>query len=317
MDDTKNPQDQQNHPDFAQKALRTYESDIAEAIQDHRATQVSISIAETKKKQTEETEAEEEKVKSSSIGKNLLLIIVSMLLIGGGTFGAYYLYTLSPVSAKPVEVQNTKSPSLVRPDLQKVIDVTGKDPSAIINAIKNQKNSVTLGQNGILEVIFGQSNSTSSKNLSRVGGPDFISKIGLNPPDMFTRSLTFDWMFGFYNGDNGSEPFVVLTTNFFQNAYAGLLKWEPVMADNLSEILSIKKAIPQNNSTSSIDNYFTIRGTFQDNTIHNKDVRQFKDANGDIQFMYSFIDNKTIVITKSVAALNEILLRIEQQTYVR
>ena len=67
MDDTKNPQDQQNHPDFAQKALRTYESDIAEAIQDHRATQVSISIAETKKKQTEETKEMNETVENETV----------------------------------------------------------------------------------------------------------------------------------------------------------------------------------------------------------------------------------------------------------
>ena len=318
MDDTKNPQGQQNHSDFEQKALRTYESDIAEAIQDHRATQVSISIAEAKRKQSEQTETENENKESSAVIKNIILGIVSLILIGGGAYGAYYLYTLSPVSAKPVDVQNTKSPSLVQANVQKVIDVTGKDSIGIINAIKNQKNSVVLGQNNILEIIFGQTNGSSSQNLSRIGGPEFISKISLNPPDSLTRSLTYDWMFGFYNGDNGSEPFVILTTNFFQNAYAGLLKWEPVMADNLSSLLNIEKVAPAGtDSTSSITSYFTLQGTFEDNTIHNKDVRQFKNVNGDVQFMYTFINDKTIVITRSVGALNEILRRIEQQTYVR
>jgi hypothetical protein len=308
---------QQNQTDFAQKALRTYEGDIAEAIQDHKTTQVSISIAETKRKQSEKNEEQNEKNRSSSIGKNGLLILLSIVLIGGGAFGAYYLYTLSPISAKPIDVQNIKSASLVRPDIQKVVDISNKDSDGIINSIKNQKNSVTLGQNGILELMFGQTNGSSSQNLSRIGGPEFITKIGLNAPDSFTRSLTYDWMFGFYNGDNGSEPFVILTTDFFQNAYAGLLKWEPVMADNLSSILNIQKVASQTTGTSSVDSYFTLRGHFDDNTIHNKDVRQFKDVNGDIQFMYTFIDNKTIVITKSVGALNEILRRIEQQTYVR
>jgi hypothetical protein len=322
MDEIKKP-DQQNHG-FEQKALRTYESDIADAIQDHSASQVSISIAETKRKEKREEveESSDESINqkrlASSMGKNMILVGISVVLIASGAFGAYYLYTLSPLAAKQTEVQNTGAQSLVKPNFQKVIDITGKNPTDIVSAINDERRALTITQGNMLELVFAERPSSTTKTFSRVGGPEFITKVGLTPPDIFLRSLTFDWMLGFYNDGTGGQPFIILTTNFFQNAYAGLLKWEPLMPDDLASVININTpSINSSGASTSIDSYFTLRGKFEDSTVQNKDVRQFKDQNGNVRFVYSLIDNKTIIIAHSVSTLTEIVRRIEEQTYVR
>jgi hypothetical protein len=288
--------------------IRTYESDIAEAIQNKKASQVSISIAETKKKQSDQAL----ETKETSIGKNILMIAASLILLVGGSFGGYYLYSISPLAAKPLEVQTQRSASLIPADSQKVIDITGKDSSTIISIIKQAQNSTKIAQNAIIDVVFAENNSIDPKNkgaLTRIGGSEFISKIGMVPPDIFTRSLGEDWMFGLYNDGATLQPFMVFTNTFFERAYAGALKWEPSMAEDFSKVFDIKN--PNNSSL------FTIQGHFEDVTIKNKDARQFKDTSGNSSFIYVFLDSKTVVFAKTIQTLNEIITRIEQQTYVR
>jgi hypothetical protein len=68
-------------------------------------------------------------------------------------------------------------------------------------------------------------------------------------------------------------------------------------------------------STSSADNTGQSAlgmevGKFQDAEFDNEDCRVIKDASGNIIFLYSIIDQNTIVITTSPATLNEIVSRI-------
>jgi hypothetical protein len=63
--------------------------------------------------------------------------------------------------------------------------------------------------------------------------------------------------------------------------------------------------------------YIILRGSFIDRIIKNKDVREFTAGNGDVIFLYSFIDSTKLVVTGSESALSEILNRLEQQAFVR
>jgi hypothetical protein len=226
-----------------------------------------------------------------------------------------------------------------------------------------------------------------------------VSALEINAPDILVRTLTPSWMLGIFTDSNGQKSaFVIVTTNFFQNAFAGMLQWESVMSDDLKQYLfanvpqgvanaqpiSIPKAIidPLSNidsilpttsvfstttSTSSrtqqgtstkasgslsettvtnatstknsatlasstmtfgtstasttiepaLKPYFTIRGTFQDRIIQNKDVREFKTSDGTVLFLYSFIDNTKLVVTGNENTLTEILSRLEKQSFMR
>jgi hypothetical protein len=51
--------------------------------------------------------------------------------------------------------------------------------------------------------------------------------------------------------------------------------------------------------------------------IQNKDVREFRDENGNILFLYAFIDNSTLAIAQTEEAMNEVITRFEKKAYVR
>jgi hypothetical protein len=310
--------------DIEQKAIRTYESDIADAIQHRGTSQVSITLAEEKKRREDGVvvlNTENTPKTPRSWGKNILKIVISILLLAAGVAIAYYLYTISPLSIKQPSTPATNSPTLVissiiTPDLQKIIDVTGKTNGGIINQIQNTYQPSLLPNGGILELVIAAQASTTENGqttsvLTKMTGVQFISALGLVPPNALTSSLTNQWMLGIYSATaeteaSGSAPasFVILTTNFFQNAFAGMLKWEPTMGSDLSGLFGL-----QASQWSA--------GQFHDKVIKNKDAREFTDAEGNPLFLYSFVNNNTLVIAQSETALGEIITRFESQAYVR
>ena len=300
-------------PSFQQKVIRTYERDIAEAIEHQQISQVSINMAEVNRQHTQAkivTASESETKTSGSTVKNILKILLSIILIGGGGLGGYYLYTISPLATKsPVTQQAAIYPAIVTPDIQKTINVQSENSTQILAQIKTEIGS-PLGNGQIKELIFYEENSGSNSDSSqpknvRVTGPDFISKINITPPDVLTRSLTDSWMFGIYNSATTSTPFIILTTNFFQNAFSGMLKWEPTMASDLSSVFSPGQV------------YLLNQGGFVDKVIGNKNVREFNDQNGNTVFLYGFIDNSTLAIARNEAGFGEIVTRFEKHAYVR
>jgi hypothetical protein len=130
-----------------------------------------------------------------------------------------------------------------------------------------------------------------------------LTLFNIQPPDMFQRSLTTPWMLGVFTDNIGNKDmFVVVTTNFYQNAFAGLLQWESLMIGDLKYYLASDG---------------TVRGAFEDRIIKNKDVRVFKTAEGKVVLLYSFVNNSTIVFATKEKTLVEVLDRLEKRPFIR
>lgn len=236
-----NPQRRPNLEDNRRevvKPVRTYESDVAEIMSHKKTSAASIAIAENEKQKGNESLGNDEP--PSQAWKKISLTILSLLLLGGGAFGAYYLYSqsaLAPVT--PVVQQRKASPSIAPSDNQAVVTVDIKSLTSVMKGITNEINK---GQtpNTIKEIIVATKDE--SAKLVRVPALEIIEVLGIKPPDILSRSLTDDWMLGVYNDQNNQKSiFVVGTTNFFQNAFAGMLQWERVMADDLRQYLYSEK----------------------------------------------------------------------------
>lgn len=349
----------QNSPESGIKNMRTYEGDVAEIMSRKHVSTATIAIAENSK-DTEGT-GEIANGEPSHLAKNLLITLLCLILVGGGLFGAYYLYSLSPlktVTSTPTPERETV-PSLVPADIQTVISIDNLSATAIIAKIQGEIAKPMAG-NTLKEIILIK---TASGSAVRVTGPDVLNYMSIKAPDMLVRSLTAAWMLGVYSDENGEKSvFVVASENFFQNAFAGMLSWERVMADdlklfltpplvmgivnlptdynattsnplqNLNSILPIlgtsspsavatTTSTPEASSSSqesaSVKTYRTLRGGFQDRIIKNHDVREFITDNGQVLFLYSFIDDSKLAISGSEAALSEMLSRLEKQAFIR
>jgi hypothetical protein len=275
---------------------------------------------------------------------------LSLLLIAGGLLGAYYLYTISPLAPAPITIKQKKAdPSLIPSDTQVLLHIDNLNSIQVQSQIRNEISKVQA-PNTIKEIIPVK---TVSDVVMRMSAQAMLDIFDIPAPDILKRSITPYWMLGIYTDNNGQKSlFIVVSNDFFQNAFAGMLQWENVMADDLKQYLypvspqgivnvpivasssiivststsniSSTTATKTASSTASITNtipaikeYFTLRGRFQDHIVKNKDVRAFVTDNKDVLFLYSFIDNTKMVITSSEATLAEIITRLEKKAFVR
>lgn len=348
---TENKFDLPENPEL--KRLRTYESDVAEIMANKGISRASIAIAENKKAeeeaqiqqqvpveqnqpQTENYRKSEPSVSKHNVSKGIL-IFISLTFIIVGIGGAYYLYSKSVFGPRSSILGIPVGPSgtnIIPADSKTTLNISSMDPNAIVAVIRREWEK-TQNPDSIHELII-----TDGEN--RVTGPRMVEFMDIDAPDILKRSLTDDWMLGIHTDISGNKDlFVIATTNFFQNAFAGMFQWESVMADDLKLFLSsgmfqgivnapvatstitvsgTNVSVPTSKQPTigdSVDPYFTLRGQFEDRIIMNKDVRVFRTSQGKILFFYSFVDNATIVIASREQTLTKILDRLEKKAFVR
>ena len=299
---------------YTQKALRTFEGDIQEAIQERNASTASMVMAEQAKTAASISQTKERR--PSNFNKKLFIILASIILVILGLGGAYYFYLQSPLAPSAPTVQNpTDIPSIVSADAQKTLDLTGLGSGAARSATEKAISNIATSNGSVLQIMPVEKGINGS--LKIINASDFISLLDLPAPNVLSRSLNNQWMLGTYNDNGMAAPFMILTDNFFQNAYAGMIAWENTMSDDFSNVFGYSNITVGGSGTSTLASYFNIQGSWKDGVIQNKDVRAFTKPDGTVLILYSFVDNNTIVITTDGKALSEIINRLEKQTFIR
>jgi hypothetical protein len=131
----------------------------------------------------------------------------------------------------------------------------------------------------------------SDRSETELPAQAFLDILDLRAPGSFLRTIEPEMMFGAYVGAPNA-PFIVFKVRNFEDALGGMLLFEPnmnsdfapLMGENLSRIGQV--------------------GSFRDEVIGGVDARSLYDDFGNRVMMYSFIDQETLVITTSSAALS-------------
>ena len=236
-------------------------------------------------------------------GLKWFLAILSLILVAGGIFGGYYFYQKSPLAAPAPQPAAPQAPrSVIKTGSQIVIAIDGLNGSAIASKIKAEM-AKPQAPNSIKEIVLAENQNGA---LVRASPSDVLNAMGIAPPDMIVRTLQPEWMLGAYaNASGGKSLFVIVETDFFQNAFSGMLQWESAMP------LDLQPYLPQQATSTGI------QGRFEDRIVKNADVREFTAADGRTPFLYSFIDNSKLVVAGNEAALSEIIGQLEQQAFAR
>lgn len=326
------------------KSLRTYQSDIAEALGKNNTTVAQMAIAENARKANNEAPIVKELVKEpvplikkpvleatiqveSPVEKpqpipvvrkplevisnapelvhngtrGVLLTFLSLILVAGGIFGGLYFYSKSPlanISGTQV-VPNGTYRGLLASNIQKKVILGTLIEKRIEDVLAYERTQVKLEPNQVLELYFIKGSGDESFLIT---SEEFLSLSTNRSPETIRRSLLDKFMFGFHRNSTSIEPYVVLKTEFFQNTFTGMLKWEPEIQEDTKVWLSGKDVAAQ---------------TFEDKVLKNKDIRVLKDGSGTPLILYGFLDKETLVITTNEETFLEILDRFEKQTYVR
>jgi hypothetical protein len=285
-----------------QKKPDTFSEIKHELVQETPAPKPSPERIEQARKELEQVQQEQEKrrpvrieTQSKSTKSTIKLLFIAFLFIGTGAalWFAYFEYqnfgTVAP---------RQETPSLIITNIQKKIELENSTRTHLIERVETARNTLELsaGSAALLQIVRGE---------STLSAEDFLATLAPSVPQRLSRSVEPVYTFGFYQTASAQEPFLVLSTTFFENAFAGMLAWESSMQTDLSPLFGTNPTTPD-----------TLH-PFTDIIIQNKDARVLYDINNNIALLYSFIDRETIVITTSIETFLEIFGRITSQQVVR
>jgi hypothetical protein len=164
---------------------------------------------------------------------------------------------------------------------------------------KSVSDATTLSLGAIAQIYFTRGTETTRHILS---APEFLAAIGARVSAEFVRSLKDEFTAGTHAFD-GNQPFIILTTDLYENAFAGMLAWEETLSEDLEPFFGDAVRDVQKNDVH-------IGGIFQNKILKNQDVRVLTNSEGNIVLLYGFRDRKTIVITTNENTWNEVHTRL-------
>lgn len=272
--------------------LRTFESDVADAVKNNQASVVKMVVAEKERKQ--ETIVESRRVESRPVPmhtpytaprskRNILfpLLSIFLIVIGGGIL--FYFFKNKPT------IEPAPLPQI---------------PAGIISVESAQRVPLPAEKNIVINVAGLQGEPqentivgiTFTEDTTPLEAQRFATLLNTSVPTFFIRALKPTFSTGLHFIPSG-QPFIIFKTNSYENAFAGMLSWEPSMFNDLSSPFGLNPSlIPQS--------------AFQDKIIQNKNVRELVDNTGIVLLLYSFFDKETLIITTNEETFKEITRRL-------
>ena len=228
----------------------------------------------------------------SSLGFALRILAVLVLVIGIAGVGTYFFMfmrtdagtpdtTYTSTDDLPATVPQTGT-SIPAPTTQTEL-VLGMDAQAFLADVATR---VTDAPAGVTEFIV-----YADATLRVATTQELFAALGTSLTPRTIRALEPVFSVGSVTTDV-NQPFIIIRSNNFDALFAGMLAWEPTMHRELAPLFG---------------NAPTSDAVFTDAVRNNKSIRVLRDADGTEVMLYSFIDNRTVIITQSAEALAKLI----------
>jgi hypothetical protein len=293
--------------------IHTFTTDVASSVKNEHTSVIKIAAAENERK----IRQEKQKIKEGSLntaGKNVFTIVISLLLLMAATGIGYYILFIHQPTTKPV-VTNTTT-DILGAEKQTTISLTEVNHSQLLQTLQNIIGSNILS-NGQVEHIA--MTDTNGQITTPSAAADLFALLQTNAPNSLIRSLNNNFYFGIYNMNGINQPFLILSSNSYSDTIAGMLEWEKDMVKDLQNIFlapSDQLVPPFFTETASNTQY-----SFTDAVISNKDARIVRNGQGDqgqnVVFLYSMINQNTLIITTNQTIFQALLDRLIKTTFIR
>jgi hypothetical protein len=291
--------DKSNNPSVIDKKsplqqIRTYQGDVASALQKQNESLVSIQKRESVK---QDTVQRQRGLKHETSWKTAILIFFTFVLITLGAGGGYWAYLrYEKQIAAPIVITPVNRFLPIREE--KNIDAQNINREQLINLVREESNKVSSPDQGG-ELIQLQLRKGSGETAPILQTSEFLVLMETRVPAALARAFDNLFMIGINQGNTG-KPFILIKLKSFEQAFPGMLEWE----GNLREDL-----LPLFISSENLIN-ISSENKFEDITIANKDARVLRDNNGNTVLLYTFIDSEMVLITS-----DEISLKTLQNLY--
>jgi len=269
------------------KQIRTFQGDVAEALQREQRSLVSIQQAEHLKKSAARS-ATNTPSKDSERGTELFyLVLGSLVLFVLGAVGVWYTYD-EFVRRSATPIMTAPANRFISADTETNLTLTTTSREVLIKTIADAVGSVPTGE---LKHI----------NLS-LSTSEFLQSLESRAPASLIRAFDPLFMFGAF----GESTFLIIKLVSFENAFAGMLAWEKNLNQDIGPLFA----------TAEFSRNLPPASTFADLTDRNKDVRIL--ALGDQSILlYSFFDNNMLIITDHIETLRTLIDRLTREKLSR
>lgn len=299
------------------RVIRTMKNDATEAISKQNETAASIALAEAKKIEKEHALALAAKQNETGDvvpvpkrhGRFFIVVMLFLILIVGGVV---YKLIATKLAALPSPSPSTNlpaptntlppsqpiiqlAPAIITPQSEMRFVLNNETPDHVSAKIAVERTS-GLTQGTIKNFYFSEIPNTGAQNPIAVSPNRIFAFLGMPVPDLLLRSLDAPMMVGLI-GESGSlaTPFIILKISDYNTALAGMLTWEPTLAQGFDRLFGTKIGAGASNTAK-----------FLDIVIAERDARIFTPA-PNTAIAYAFANQNTLVITASRSALEELL----------
>lgn len=272
--------------------IRTFNSDLAEAVREHGGSVVRVAIAEDERKRQE---FQETSIRSK---KNKAFLIGGIVLVLGSVGAGIYTYKHRRAAGVAVVVTPAVPSSLVSSDSAQAIDTSGMLVGDMVSAIQGVVANPGIQPGQVKNIILTK---TANGAATRPSASDFLTALDAHVPDTFLRSLNSQYMLGTYLYGTGDNLFLVIQGTAHDYMLSGMLAWEPYLFTDMAPLFGIDTSVYSKNQLAGMH--------FSDALIGNRDVRAVLDADKNPVLYYSFLDPNTVVIATSPKTLTEVIRR--------
>ena len=296
-------------------AVHTFKDDLATetAKGDFSISKIMMASSKREREQTAKEDINADEKKSTSLIIKILLPLFCILIIGISS----YIGLRSAKTPQEVSVAKNPNQQLVNGILYSedsvLINTQGKNRTDILNTLSKDIIDTKIPTGKIKSLIFANQVGTTSSPLNSFA---FLNLMAPGAPEILTRNLKDEYVFGYYSYDS-NEPFIILKAANYDSAFAGMLDWEKSMYADLEDFIFRKESLNGSKSSTSTTTASTTAierneydTDFVDKIISNNDVRILYRPNGNIAFFYTFFNKDTIIIATSEQTLKEVIYRL-------
>jgi hypothetical protein len=283
--------------------IRTYADDVKDAMRVDNTSMAQIAMAEQRRRDQNAMVDDA----SSRNPRNILLVMTGIALMAASGVVIWYFLTQNP-GTEPAPVVVSSQKIIIEYDNRVTLSALDETRAGLQNSVR-QVLSQPLAERTLTAVVFAENDTPLDLNV-------WLSRIQSRVPESLTRALRPTFLFGVYAHDYNSS-FLLLEASSFQEAFAGMLAWEPDLTIDIDRFI-YSKPQPRPASTSTPPTAAPA-GQFRyiDRVIANRDARVYLDPDGRELFFYTFVTNELIFIGRDQVTLEEVIGRIQKEGLAR
>ena len=295
--------EQPQHTASSLPLMRTLRADVEETVSHNRTSLVEMVAAQERQRMAGSAIMRTTPHRGGSSVTTYLLLGASItLVLGAMLVGSFYLL----LQKKTDTIDTTQN--LFRVETISPVDVSGMDRSATMHALVQNRESVDFKLGSIEELrLFDRVIQSGNEVARTLSAQQVFSQLTINLPSSLARALTSDIMIGVHSYDN-KQAFILLRTNYYQGAYAGMIEWESTMNKDLSPFFALAPVV--NANTSANQALGAQLAAFTDDVVDNAPVRALKDAHGLTWLLWLMHNKSIVIITTNPETLREVRTRL-------